>query len=159
MAEESNPSENPWTQAKSDIPATATLRFVNCRRPRDVAALSDLEKEQLVVAGKRYDGEALPVEARLAEPGGEWGEEESFYAFVSLWDVVDETDTVRCTAWFYQVDSGTLFAAGTTDVVAEVIQCGLECSDDALSSQLIEAAREVRARDPEAAADITLSLP
>ena len=34
------------------------------------------------------------------------------------------------------VDSGAIFRAGTTDVVAEIMQFGLECEDPALKEAL-----------------------
>lgn len=159
MSEENAESGNQWTQVSAGIPASSQLRFVNCRKPQSVEELSATEKEQLLIAAKRYDGNDLPAEARLSPPDGEWDEEDSFYGFLSIWDVVDETETVRCTAWFYRVDSGTIFTHGTTDVVAEVIQCGIECIDANLTRQLNEAAAEIMVRDKEAAKDITIIPP
>lgn len=159
MSDQTDQPTNPWAQASAGIAPTAKLRFVNVRRPERAEDLSAIEQQQLIVAGRRYDGQDLPIEARMAAPGGEWDEEDSFAGTLAVWDVVDETETVRCTAWFYRADSGTVFAAGTTAVVAEVIQCGLECQDATFGGQLIEAARELRARDPVAARDMNLIPP
>jgi hypothetical protein len=157
MSEENHQPMNLWKQENAGIPATAKLRFANCRRPEGVDDLSPLEQQQLVISGQRYDGAEIPIESRLASPDEGGDEEESFYGMLTVWDIVDEMGVVYCTAWFYRVDSGTIFAAGTTQVVAEVIQCGLECDDQTFGEQLIEAAREQRARDPEAAKEIAYS--
>ena len=39
-------------------------------------------------------------------------------------------------AWLYMADSGTVFRAGTTEVVADVIQFGVECADKPLGLAL-----------------------
>jgi hypothetical protein len=98
----------------------------------DAAGLSPVEREQLRAAGRLYDGEDLDAEARLADDDND---EASFRGFCTLWRVVDG-DEARFDAWLYQVDSGTLFRAGTTEVVAEVIQFGLECSDPEVRREL-----------------------
>lgn len=156
MSNEDDQANNPFMHAKTNIPVAAQLRFIKGREPENADTLSDIEQQQLVICGLRYDGNALPATARLSESGGEWDEEESFRGFITLWDVVDENDQICATAWFYQVDSGTIFTYQTTDVIAEVIQCGIECQDDNLTAQLLAAAREIRERDPEAAKDISL---
>ena len=51
---------------------------------------------------------------------------------MDFWDVVDtQTNEVRFNACLLMVDSGTIFKAGTTDVVAEVIQMYLDHAIDA----------------------------
>ena len=42
------------------------------------------------------------------------------------------------------VDSGTFFRAGTTEMVAQIIQFGLECEDKALHALLEEAMAEAK---------------
>jgi hypothetical protein len=111
------------------------LRFTACR---SIASIDDLtteiEKAQLRHAGKLWDGEDRPIEERL-EVGGPDEAEGSFAGFCDLWKVVDGDQHVY-DAWFYIVDSGTVFRAGTTEDVAVVIQFGLECSDPAIRAQL-----------------------
>ncbi len=102
------------------------------REITDAGGLSPIEREQLRAAGRLYDGEDLDAEARLADDDQE---ETSFRGFCTLWRVVDG-DEPRYDAWLYQVDSGTFFRAGTTEVVAEVIQFGLECDDAEVSREL-----------------------
>ncbi|MET9692535.1 hypothetical protein ABZY81_29340 [Streptomyces sp. NPDC006514] len=38
--------------------------------------------------------------------------------------------------WFYQADSGSIFLAGTTEMVAQIVQCGLERADKAREVEL-----------------------
>jgi hypothetical protein len=146
------------TNVKDPGNEAGALRLENCRKPGHGDELSDVERAQLEAAGERYDGDALPAEARLSPPGGDWDEEASFHGFVSVWDLVDDTGSVRYTAWFYRVDSGTIFRAGTTEVVAEVIQCGLESEDETLAADVLEAVRASRIHDASAAHDITIAL-
>jgi hypothetical protein len=105
---------------------------VDEREINDPAELSPIEREQLRAAGRLYDGEDLDAEARLTEDDQD---EAGFRGFCTLWRVVDG-DEVRFDAWLYQVDSGTFFRAGTTEVVAEVVQFGLECTDPQVRREL-----------------------
>ncbi|GAB3824353.1 hypothetical protein ACFPIJ_63245 [Dactylosporangium cerinum] len=107
-------------------------RFVDEREIIDAGGLSPIEREQLRAAGRLYDGEDLDAEARLADDDHD---EASFRGFCTLWRVVDGAEA-RFDAWLYQVDSGTIFRAGTTEVVAEVIQFGLECADPEVRREL-----------------------
>jgi hypothetical protein len=103
------------------------LRFVNRVEVSSVDDLAPIHRDQLRQSGLRWDGQDRPAAERLDDSG----DEHSFLGFCERWDVVDAADeTVRYEAWFYMVDSGTIFRAGTADVVAEVIQFGLECDDE-----------------------------
>jgi hypothetical protein len=133
------------------------LQFVNPRKPQSADELTALEQQQLVIAGKLYDGEEYSVDVRLGSAEGETDEESSFAGFVSVWDVIDQQGVVCYTAWFYQVDSGTIFVHASTEVAAEVIQCGLECGDLTLVQQLRDAVRQAREQDVKAAVDISIS--
>jgi hypothetical protein len=108
---------------------------VDKRDITDVGQLSAIDREQLQVAGRCYDGEDLPVEDRLDPDGDEFT---SFHGTCAHWRVVDG-DEHRYDVWLYQVDSGTVFRAGTTEVVAEVVQLGLDCEDPGVAAELREA--------------------
>jgi len=113
------------------------LRFDRHRRPRALDDLTVIEQAQLVACGKAYDGrdctaeECLPID----------GDEEVGLFGLEVWDVVDDdaAGAAIYTMWIYQVDSGTIFQAGTTTVVAMFIQFGLECSDAVLAAALADA--------------------
>src|SRR5689334_12349106 len=119
-------------------------RFVEKRIISSVEELSPIEREQLRLAGKFYDGDDRPVEDRLA--GGVHENDGSLFD-TELWKVVDG-DRHLYDAWFYMGDSGTFFRAGTTEDVAMVIQCGLECEDRELRSQLGPAMVEAKLLPP-----------
>jgi hypothetical protein len=107
-------------------------RFVEKRIISAVEELNPIERDQLRAAGKLYDGVDRPAEDRLA--GGVVEGDGSLFD-TELWKCVDG-DRHLYDAWFYMGDSGTFFRAGTTEVIAEVIQCGLECEDPELRGQL-----------------------
>jgi len=119
-------------------------RFVDKRIINSVEELSPMEREQLRVAGKFYDGDDRPVEDRLA--GGVVEGDGSLFD-TELWKVVDGRDHLY-DAWFYMSDSGTFFRAGTTEDVAMVIQCGLECDDPDIRAQLGPAMVEAKLLPP-----------
>lgn len=111
------------------------LRFRDRRAITSVDGLTPIERDQLRVAGKLYDGEDLAVEVRLVPVAPDDYMEGSFGDSCTLWRVVDG-DAVRYDAWFYMGDAGTLFRAGTSDDVACVIQGGLQCDDPAVRTRL-----------------------
>ncbi|MEU2390340.1 hypothetical protein [Streptomyces sp. NPDC007369] len=98
--------------------------FTNRRQITSVAQLNPVQTRQVALCGAAYDDEDLPADRRLSSDP----EDESVLNFCELWDVVADGSPVY-EAWFYQSDSGSIFLAGTTEMVAQVIQCGLECSD------------------------------
>jgi hypothetical protein len=102
--------------------------------PRGGDALDELRRAQLVEAGRRYDGEAAPVEVRLSEDPDE--EDRSFATTVRLTLLVDEAGRPAYDVWEYRGDSGLVYAAGTTDIVAEIVQASLEGGDPALRTAL-----------------------
>ena len=105
-----------------------TLRFSNLRRPSRFDELDPIQRAQLEVCARLYFGEdeAVPIAARL---GGDGEDPEAEFCFVELWDVAEE-GAHRYDAFLYNVDSGTVFRRGTTEVVAEMIQCYFDQADD-----------------------------
>ncbi|MEE1785359.1 hypothetical protein PUR71_20940 [Streptomyces sp. SP17BM10] len=100
--------------------------FTNRRPITSAAPLTPIHAAQVALSGRRYDGEDLPAEQRLPADGD--GDDEAVLNSCELWDVVAD-GVPRYEAWLYQADSGSIFLAGTTEMVAEVLQCGLECDD------------------------------
>ncbi len=104
--------------------------FTNERLITSVEELTEIQRRQVRQCGIAYDGQDLPADVRLGDDT-----DEDFFFELTLWDV--EVDgTVAYAAWFYNVDSGSMFHVGGTEIVAEVIQFGLECDDPALELQL-----------------------
>jgi hypothetical protein len=104
------------------------------KKPRAVSDLGPLEQKQLVAAGKRFDGKALPASTRLSKDKAH--EEVSFAGLFEIREIVDAKDKPAYTALLYAGDSGTIFAAGSTRAVASVIQFGIECDDERLAEAL-----------------------
>ena len=106
------------------------------------AVFSELDKSQLLVAGKRYlGGKGAPIEVLLAlNPTGP-AEERSLRAQLFYRAIADAKDKHTYDAWLYQTDSGIVFKAGTTRVAAEVVQFSVSCKDDRLAEALEETLR------------------
>jgi hypothetical protein len=119
------------------------LEFANKREVTSADQLSPHQAEQLRACGNAYDGSDLSA-AELLTPGDDG---ESVLNSVELWDVVDD-DVVVYEAWFYQKDSGAIFTAGTTEIVAEIIQSSLECDDEELKRELGMAMVQAELLDP-----------
>jgi|JI10StandDraft_1071094.scaffolds.fasta_scaffold44779_5 hypothetical protein len=117
------------------------LTFCNPRTPTSVDELAPHQIEQLELAGDLYHGEEVKAARLLADDDDD--EDEVSLAGLALWDIQEGGRTLY-EAWFYRADSGTIFNAGTSDVAAEVIQCGLECEDEALEAALLAAAKVAR---------------
>jgi hypothetical protein len=132
---------------------TAALHFENCRRPKTLDDLSPLEREQLTLAGKLYDGQELSAAERL---GFGDVDEESALQFLSVWDLIDLSGIVKFTAWFYMVDTGTVFRANSLEIVAEVIQCGLECENQELAGQIFAALDQLKKTYPDDAKSVNI---
>jgi hypothetical protein len=113
------------------------LRLVHCTEVSAIEQLTDTEREQLRLSGILYDGLDLPADARLAPGDVDLGAP-TFLGFCELCRVFDGDEHVF-DAWLYRVDSGTIFRAGTTEKVAEVIQFGVECPDPELEQRIDEA--------------------
>jgi hypothetical protein len=136
------------------------LHFSRHRKPTTPNDLSPVEQAQITLAGSLYDGEDLPISRRLAPPAeGATLDESSFFSLIDGWDICEEGQ-LRYTAWLYCADSGTIFEAGTTTVVAEVIQFYLDnCRDDAIREDLQEAVDRYKSSNPRPWPGIAASRP
>jgi hypothetical protein len=106
------------------------------------AVFSELDKEQILVAGKRYlGGKGAPLEVLLAENPQGPDEERSLRAQLFYRAIADAKGKHVYDAWLYQTDSGTIFKAGTSRVAAEVVHFSVTCKDDRLAEALEEALR------------------
>ena len=110
------------------------LRCSRVTKPRAAAELSPLQQKQLVECGRRYDRKSLSAAARLGP--GDYDSTGSFRGFVELWELAGAEGQAGYDAWRCMVDSGTVFRAGTTQVVAEIIQFGAESKDELLAEAL-----------------------
>lgn len=135
---------NEVARYRSKLPDVPILICSNVRKPMAVGDLSEIERKQLELAGKLYDGLELTAEQRLDAKPSEELEEASFHGMVELGSIVDEAGQPAYDVWQYMGDSGTIFQAGTTEEVACIIQGGLECQDRALRLALQDVLRNWR---------------
>jgi len=117
------------------------------------AVFTELDHAQLLVAGKRYlGGKGAPIEVLLADNPQDPDEERSLRGQLFYRAIADAKGKHIYDAWLYQVDSGCIFKAGTTRVVAEVVQGSVTCKNDRLTEALDDALRAVPSAVPPVAA-------
>jgi len=123
-----------------------TLTLTNPRTPQTVDELDAVGRAQLRVCGERWDGHDLPADERLFPTDVE-NETNLYTRELAVWDVMDG-DAHVYDAWFYAVDSGLIFRAGTTDVVCVVVQFDFQPeapADSKLARSLADAAKRAKA--------------
>jgi hypothetical protein len=99
--------------------------------------LTELQQAQLAVAGKRYDGRDLPAADRISVEGSdEEGFDQSFRGLLELCELLDDEGARAYDVLLYMGDSGTVFEAGSTEVVADIVQCGIQGVDQDLATAL-----------------------
>jgi len=91
-------------------------------KPATADELSELQKEQLRLAGKGYDEQDLPASARLAADDSET----SFLGFFEIREIADARGKPLFDALLLNVDAGVIFEAGTTQELGSVVQGGVE---------------------------------
>jgi len=120
-------------RAIADTQPTLVLRVTSRNTPTSADELDATRREQLRIAGERFDGETRPLEARLVEDA-----ENGAWEHVVLADAADETQAPRYEVWLL-ADAGTCFEADTTTIVAERVQGALTGMDAALAGVLADA--------------------
>jgi len=93
--------------------------------------LSAKQRAQLLAAGELYDGKDLSAEDRLR----------FFGSTLEIHEIADDEGEPAYDVFMYMADDGTVFRAGTTEVVAWYVQSGLDCDDVALYEALQDAMR------------------
>jgi hypothetical protein len=113
-------------------------KAIHLRKKRVIRAptkLSAKQRAQLLAAGELYDGKDLSADERLHFFGGT----------LEIHEIDDAEGKPAYDVFKYMADDGTVFSAGTTDVVAWYVQSGLECDDVALYEALDDALGGVEA--------------
>ena len=121
------------------------LTLTNRRSPQSIDDLDAVGCKQLEICGQRWDGEALPAVERLFPTDHEI--ETNFYTqMLARWDVI-ERGVHAYDAWFFAVDSGVFFRAGSTEVVCVVVQFDFQsdAGDRVLAGALADAAKRAQA--------------
>jgi hypothetical protein len=114
------------------------IRFTNLRQPTRLDEFNETQRRQLEVCASLYFCGDKPLEYRFGPDDGR----ERFCLF-ELWDVEQDGEH-KYDPVLYNGDSGTVFARGTTEVVAEMIQFHFDEArepglDDALQEAYCEA--------------------
>ncbi|MFN0246698.1 MAG: hypothetical protein ACKV2T_07300 [Kofleriaceae bacterium] len=112
------------------------MKLTDRRALTTMNGLSTQDLEQLAVIGSLFFGAPGPVtidDDFAADPLPA-----RVLMSVDHWKVVDGS-THAYDVWTYMGDSGVVFRAGAAQPVAEIIQGGLECDDDALGAALDQA--------------------
>jgi uncharacterized membrane protein (UPF0136 family) len=122
----------PLKRYRSGRPAPMVLTVASVLQPTRTDQLTEIQHEQLARAGALYDGRTLSAAERLS--GGV--EDHSFLGSLTIRELTDASGRHVYSVYEYMVDSGSVFKAGTTEEVAEIIQCGLECDDRRLHDAL-----------------------
>jgi len=123
-------------ELRGKAPKARTLTVTARLAPRSEADLTKLQAEQLIESGRRWDRKTLPVSRRLSL------DENDQAALGALLEhlTIAESGKPAFEAWLYQGDSGTFFAGGTTKVIAQRVQMGIEIAgkrkDPALADAL-----------------------
>lgn len=123
--------------AQRKKPKPIQLTTTSLRAPR--AGFSALDEKQLRAAGKLYFGKVWPLTTLLSK---DRHCEESLLHLLEYRSLANAAGKHVYDAWEYAGDSGTIFAAGTTRVVAEVVQGSVECDDEALRDAVDDALRQ-----------------
>ncbi|MEZ4428211.1 MAG: hypothetical protein R3A51_11050 [Nannocystaceae bacterium] len=122
------------TDTEAD-PVAPSLAIGAILEPVTLDALDATRRRQLEISHRLYGGKERPAADILIDDGEERDEEIS-PQFLELRTIVDADGAPVYDAWLYMVDSGTIFKTGTEEVIAEVIQFGLETDDPALEAAL-----------------------
>ncbi len=128
---------NPAIQEELARHATSIpkLRVAGRKAPPKLADLDEMAVKQLEAASVGFDGTARTAAQIL---GGEAGEELD-PASIELVTLQGARGQSSYDAWIFGPDSGAIFRAGTTDLVADRVQGDLQCGDPALRAALQDA--------------------
>lgn len=131
---------SPTKKRTSAKPSFRVERWFSPSVPSDLDAL---HTEQLRLVGEAFDGRDLPAAERLFEdPDAVMESEQHFFGVLEWRELVDDATGLRIEAWLASSDAGTYFAAGTTEVFAEMIQecVELRADEDTALARAIEKA-------------------
>jgi len=112
------------------------LRIASSIHPVTLDQLDPIRRRQLEIANGLYGGEEESIAVIFGRDEDEEVDERIMPSLTELRSIVDLDGRPVYDAWLYMGDSGTVFVAGTEQVVAEVIQCGIETKDAELKASL-----------------------
>jgi hypothetical protein len=103
----------------------------------DESQFTPSDKKQLIQIMKNYLSGKLTTKKVFAATYKELGD--ACTVPIEWWDIVDESGQVRYQLWIYMVDSGRIFVAGTSRVVADIVRFELQSSNAELRDELASA--------------------
>ena len=125
---------------RNGIPRSTKLPVLHVladSRPRSISDLDSIQLKQLRAAGRGHDGKNLPAERRLAPRKPRAPDaNESFARYLRIVKLGNEKNEHLYDVFMCSPDSGSVFRAGTTKLVAELIQGGMQGGDATLREAL-----------------------
>lgn len=122
---------------ESNRPPVPELRAASRLKPPQLTDLDPVAQAQLEAAARRYSGDERTAKQILA--GGADDDGAILPSTIERIRIEDAAGNHAYDAWLYMGDSGTIFEAGTTTVVAERVQAGLEAKDEPVRLALLDA--------------------
>jgi len=127
---------------RQGLPAVRPLTVAPTERPQSADDLGPQRRAQVERAGVLYDGQSLSTDIRLsANPEDE---DTSFQGSLEIHVLLDEEEQAVYDVLEYRGDTGVVYETGTTTVVAEIIQMGMEGADPSVRTAIREALRAAR---------------
>jgi hypothetical protein len=114
---------------KPEPPAARPVELALLRAwtPKKIGDLSASQQKQLVEMGRTYDQEKLSAAERLASDDGK---------SLVIREIADAKGKHVYDAFSWLADDGCVFAKGTTQIVAEMVQHTVQCKDKSLQAGL-----------------------
>jgi hypothetical protein len=112
--------------AKRSTQKPAPKLHVVTRSKPTIKELDANAKKQVEQSAKRFDDRKQSAADLLAGKG-----DEPLAPFERV-AIADEKGKLAYEAWLHLIDAGSIYKAGTTKLVAQIIQDGIECDDHAL---------------------------
>ena len=112
--------------AKKSKQKPAPKLQVMTRSKPTIKELDANAKKQVELSAKRFDDRKQSAADLLAGKG-----DEPLAPFERV-AIADETGKLAYEAWFHLIDAGSIYKAGTTKLVAQIIQDGIECDNPPL---------------------------
>ncbi len=114
----------------ASLAAAPKLKVKRTLCPKRVDELSKIQRAQLTEMALGYDGKKLPLQKRFGEGPDAHG------GTLEIRELVDGTGKHVYDVFTWLADDGCTFVAGTTDVVAQLVQHDVDCDDPGLEAAL-----------------------
>jgi hypothetical protein len=112
--------------ALGTAPPAIELVVASSRRPKTAAELGEVERKQVRIGTKRYDGLDLTAEERLTASTDRNDETFRGPGSIEFRKIADGEGRMVYDMLLYMGDAGSIFRAGTTKLIGEVIQGGVD---------------------------------